>query len=124
MIGAMTSSVLIVDDDPAFLALATRVLEGMGVDVVATAQSAVDAVDAANASKPDAALVDIGLPDRGGIDLAYELAALPWAPRVVLTSTDADAVNEIESRDGRPALPFVPKHELPSASLRRLLTAS
>ena len=57
----MASSVLIVDDDPAFLSLATRVLEGMGVDVVATAQSAVAAIEAANASKPDAALVDIGL---------------------------------------------------------------
>src|SRR3954471_13671358 len=120
----MVSSVLIVDENPAFLSLATRVLEGMGVDVVATAQSAVDAVDAAHASKPDAALVDIRLSDRDGIDLGYELAALPWAPRVVLTSTDADAVNEIGARDGRPALPFVPKHELPSASLRRLLTAS
>ena len=124
MIGGMASSVLIVDDDPAFLSLATRVLEGMGIDVVATAQSAVTAIAVANASKPDAALVDIGLPDRGGIELAYELAALPWGPRVVLTSTDDDAARAIEPRDGRPKLPFVPKHELPTASLRRLLTAA
>jgi CheY-like chemotaxis protein len=124
MIGVMASSVLIVDDDPAFLSLATRVLEDMGVDVVATAQSAVTAVAAANASKPDAALVDIGLPDRDGIELAYELAALPWGPRVVLTSTDEDAASAIEPRDGRPKLPFVPKHDLPTASLRRLLTAA
>ena len=124
MIAGMASSVLIVDDDPAFLSLATRVLEGMGIDVVATAQSAVTAVAAANASKPDAALVDIGLPDRGGIELAYELAALPWGPRVVLTSTDEDAARAVERRDGRPRVPFVPKDELPTASLRRLLTAA
>ena len=124
MIAGMASSVLIVDDDPAFLSLATRVLEGMGIDVVATAQSAGAAVAAANASKPDAALVDIGLPDRGGIELAYELAALPWGPRVVLTSTDEDAARAVERSDGRPRLPFVPKDELPTASLRRLLTAA
>jgi CheY-like chemotaxis protein len=119
----MAPSVLLVDDDPEFLSLATRVLEGMGVEVVATAQTVAAAVAAANASKPDAALVDIGLPDDEGIGLAYELAALPWGPRVVLTSTDRDAVSAVEARDGSPKLPFVPKDELPTATLRRLLTA-
>ena len=117
----MASSVLIVDDDPCFLSLATRVLESMGVEVVATAEDAAAAIVAANATKPDAVLVDVGLPDRDGIDLAYELAALPWRPRVVLTSTDSDAVSAIDVRDGRRNLPFVPKEELANDPLRRLL---
>ena len=114
-------SVLIVDDDPAFLSLATRVLESMGVEVVATAEDAAAAIAAANATRPEAALVDVGLPDRDGIDLAYELAALPWRPRVVLTSTDRDAVSAIDARHGNREVPFVPKEELANGPLRRLL---
>jgi CheY-like chemotaxis protein len=121
MISRMALSMLVVDDDPAFLALATRVLEGIGVEVVATAEDVPAAIAAANATRPEAVLVDVGLPVREGLELAYELAALPWRPRVVLTSTDTDAVRAIEARDGRPKLPFVPKEELASATLRRLL---
>jgi DNA-binding NarL/FixJ family response regulator len=117
----MAPSALVVDDDPSFLSLATRVLEGIGVEVVATAEDAAGAIAAANATRPEAVLVDVGLPDRDGIDLAYELAALPWRPRVVLTSTDVDAVSAIDARDGRRGIPFFPKEELASDPLRRLL---
>jgi CheY-like chemotaxis protein len=116
----MACSVLIVDDDPGFLALAARVLESMGIDVVARALDAATAVQAAGLTRPDGALVDVGLPDRDGIDLAYELAALPWRPSVVLTSTDADAGGAIASRPG-PAIPFVPKCELTNGALRAQL---
>jgi len=122
MIAAMAFSVLIVDDDPAFLSLARRILEGMGIDIVATAEDGASAVAAADATRPDAALVDVGLPDRGGIDLAYQLAALPWHPRVVLTSTDRDAACAVDGRDGRPTLRFIAKEELANGPLRRLLT--
>ncbi|HWF51178.1 MAG TPA: response regulator [Solirubrobacteraceae bacterium] len=118
----MVSSALLVDDDPGYLVLATRILESMGIETVTTAQDAAAAIAAANATRPEAVLVDVCLPDRVGIDLAYELAALPWAPRVVLTSTDSDAVHAIDVR-GRPhRIPFVPKAEV-ARSLHRLLTA-
>ena len=119
----MAVSVLLVDDDPTFLSLAERTLACMGMDVVATAQDPASAIAAANETRPDGALVDIGLPDREGIDLAYELAALPWAPRVVLTSTDRDAGSALDGHDGRGRLPFVPKEELADVTLQRLLTA-
>jgi DNA-binding NarL/FixJ family response regulator len=112
---------MIVDDDPIFLALATRILTHAGLEVVATADDAAGAVSAANATKPDAALV--GLPDREGVELAYELAALPWRPRVVLTSTDSDAGYAIEGPDGHPKLPFIPKDELANGRLPGLLTS-
>src|ERR1700732_4685850 len=102
----MSRSVLIVDDDPTFLSLATRILTQAGLEVVATAEDAAGAVGAAHATKPDAILVDVGLPDREGVDLAYELAALPWRPRVVLTSTDSDAGYAIEAPAGPPKRPF------------------
>src|SRR6476620_7935973 len=112
-------SILIVDDDPEFVALATRVLVTMGAQVVATASDAASALAAAHEKRPQVALVDVGLPDRNGIDLGSELAGLPWAPQVVLTSTDSDAEGEIG--DQGPSLPFLPKEELATDRLRVLL---
>ena len=97
-------------------------LQSIGAEVVATASDARAAMEAANRMRPDAALVDVGLPDRDGIGLAYDLAALPWRPRVVLMSTDRDAINAIDARHGRDAVPFVPKEELASGRLGPLLT--
>jgi DNA-binding NarL/FixJ family response regulator len=120
----MEFSVLLVDDDPTFLSLAERILAGMGAEVVATADDPAGALDAANATRPDVVIVDVGLPDREGIDLAYQLAALQWRPRVVLVSTDSDAGCAIDARDGRPKLPFIPKDEFANGRLHRLLMAS
>jgi DNA-binding NarL/FixJ family response regulator len=120
----VTVSVLLIDDDPAFLALGTRVLESMGIEVVATAHDPESGFEAANATRPDAAIVDIGLPEHEGIELAYRLAALPWQPRVVLTSTDTDCVSAIfaaGASKGAPTVPFVPKDQLADGRLRRLL---
>src|SRR4051812_46033707 len=65
----VTLSVLLVDDDPDFLTLAARVVEANGARVVATAQDADSAITAAKETAPQAALVDVGLPDRNGFDL-------------------------------------------------------
>jgi DNA-binding NarL/FixJ family response regulator len=117
----MSRSVLIVDDDPVFLSLATRILAQAGLEVVATADDAAGAVAAATSTRAEAVLVDMGLPDRAGVDLAYELAALPWRPRVVLTSTDSDAGYGIEVHDGASKLSFIPKDELANGRLPELL---
>jgi DNA-binding NarL/FixJ family response regulator len=116
----MGRSVLIVDDDPGFRRLARRMLAAAGFVVTGEAGDAAAAVAAARDSRPDAILVDVGLPDRDGIDLAHELVALEWRPRVLLTSSDADVADLIEA-DGKPPLPFVPKVDLPNAQLQALL---
>ena len=113
---------LIVDDDAEFLALAGRIVSELGVDVVATAADATEALVVALNSRPDAALVDIGLPDRDGIDLAHQLSEMPWKPRVVLTSSDSDAFLAVEARQGPRLLPFIAKEELASDTLGRALT--
>lgn len=112
----MGTSVLVVDDDAAFLDLATRVLRDMGADVLATAPDAASAVAKAKSTRPAAVLVDVGLPDRDGVDLGIELARLPWRPRVVLTSTD-----HVGGSARRSGLPFVLKEQLASGALRQLL---
>jgi CheY-like chemotaxis protein len=117
---AMPSSVLVVDDDRAFRGLAVRLLEAMGLEVVGEAGTVADAVAAAAELRPDAALVDIGLPDGDGLVLAQRLAALPWGPRIVLTSSDPDAGSATTSlRAG--AVGFVAKADLADGSLRRML---
>lgn len=116
-------SALIVDDDPDFLGLTARILTELGVEAVWTAANAAQALAAVQQSRPDVVLVDVGLPDRHGIDLAYELSELPWRPRVVLTSSDSDAVLALDPGDGRPDLPFLGKEELGSDTLQRVLLA-
>jgi DNA-binding NarL/FixJ family response regulator len=113
-------SVLVVDDDPEFRVLARRVLGGNGLSVVGEADSVATALAAAAELQPDVMLVDVGLPDGDGIALARELTALPWRPRVVLTSIDADAASPREVRRSG-ANGFAPKDELPNAGLRLLL---
>ena len=120
MLAAVPGSVLVVDDDSDFRGLAKRLLSGIGLAVVGEADTAAAALAAAAALKPDVALVDVVLPDRDGIALARELVALPWRPRVILTSTDADAASREDVRTSG-ADAFVPKAELPGAPLRLLL---
>jgi DNA-binding NarL/FixJ family response regulator len=122
MIGGV-GSVLVVDDDPVFRGLACRILAAGGLVVVGEVATVAAAIVAAHELKPHGVLVDVGLPDGDGIMLAGELAALPWGPRVVLTSTDPDAASvEDVRRSGAGA--FVPKDELPSAPLKRLLACA
>ena len=71
--------------------------------------------------RPDAALVDVGLPDGDGIALAAHLVALPWRPRVVVASSDPDATStEAVQRFG--AIGFMAKETLPDGQLATMLT--
>jgi DNA-binding NarL/FixJ family response regulator len=88
--------------------------------VVGEVESAAQAMAMAAQLKPSAALVDLGLPDGDGLSLARHLTALPWRPRVVLTSVMADVATAAEvRRSGAEA--FVHKADLPGAPLARLL---
>jgi DNA-binding NarL/FixJ family response regulator len=118
----MSRAVLVVDDDPAFRDLARRLLSALGLAVVGEAGTADAGLAAAIKLRPDAALVDVALPDRDGISLARDLTALAWRPRVVLTSSDADAASAHDV-DGSGADAFIPKDQLPNAPLRDLLGA-
>jgi DNA-binding NarL/FixJ family response regulator len=117
----MPTTVLLVDDDRDFRALARRMLTAAGLRVVAEADTVAAARDAALALRPDAALVDVGLPDGDGVTLARVLTGLPWRPRVLLTSSDPDAATPDDVRRSG-ARGFVPKSELPNTPLQQLLT--
>lgn len=117
---AMHCFVLVVDDDRAFRGLACRIIVAMGLQVAAEAGTVAEALAAAAELRPDAALVDIGLPDGDGVSLARQLVALPWRPGVVLTSSDPDAITPAAARSIG-ALGFLPKAELTNGSLREML---
>ena len=117
----MPRSVLVVDDDTAFRALATRTLRSWGHVVVGEAGTFAEAVVRSSELRPDAVLVDIGLPDGDGFSLAQRLSVLPWEPRIVLISSDADCANDAAARR-LGAVGFVPKEELLGVSLRRLIS--
>ena len=116
----MELSVLVVDDDPSFRELAGRLLADAGIRVAAQAESADEAIIAAEQTRPDAVLVDVDLPGRDGITLARELTALPWRPRVVLTSVDPEAVGP-DDMSSSGALAFLAKDQLANGTLVELL---
>lgn len=120
MIAPVTGSVLLIDDDPAFRRLARQTLSGSGLTVVGEAATAAAGSAAARSLEPEIMLVDVGLPDGDGISLAGELSALPWSPRVVLTSVDPDAASPEEVRKSG-AIGFVPKQDLPGSGLDMLM---
>jgi DNA-binding NarL/FixJ family response regulator len=112
--------VLVVDDDVRFRGLAARMLVSLDMAVVGEVGTVSAAARAAVELRPDAVLVDVGLPDGNGLALARQLAALPWRPRIVIVSSDRDATTPEDARS-LGAVGFIPKDDLPDASLDRLL---
>jgi two-component system nitrate/nitrite response regulator NarL len=117
----MPVTVLIVDDDSSFRSLAARMVRAHGFTVAGEAGDAAKGAIAARSLRPDAALVDVGLPDGSGIALAGELARLPWSPRVVVISSNGDFARAKRPGPNGTQLPFVAKDDLAKTPLRELL---
>jgi DNA-binding NarL/FixJ family response regulator len=120
--GAVVARCIIVDDNPGFLEVVRRLLDGEGIDVVGTASCSRDAVEQARQLRPDVALVDICLGEEDGLDLARELTGLPDSepPTVILMSTypETDFADLIAAS---PAAGFVPQSELAARPILQLL---
>jgi CheY-like chemotaxis protein len=85
-------------------------------DVVGPAATVREARELVAALRPDAVLLDVGLPDRDGGTLARRLAALPWRPQRLRSRRD-----DARGRARRGAVGFVAEDDLPEAYLPRLL---
>ena len=68
--------VLVVDDEPDATALVREILEAAGADV-ATADSAVSALDRIAGYRPDVLITDLGMPVMDGFELISRIRALP-----------------------------------------------
>jgi DNA-binding NarL/FixJ family response regulator len=118
----MSVSVLVVDDDPTFRRLARRLLTANGLVVVAEADTVAAGLATAMRARPDAALVDVELPDGDGFELAGQLTTLPWRPRVVVTSVQSNnSFNGEAQRRGAQA--FILKADLARAPLAALFAS-
>ena len=91
----MVRTVLVVDDHAGFRELARTLLEDGGYAVVGEAGDGATALRAARTLHPDAVLLDVHLPDMDGFAVAAALAREEPAPRVVLTSADADEARRL-----------------------------
>jgi CheY-like chemotaxis protein len=118
--GVTRVSVLVVDDDAEFRALAVRVMRLHGFEVVGEAADAASAVAAAMSLSPGAVLLDVNLPDHDGFWVAEALTDAGVGSRIVLTSSAMTHVpSDTLERVG--AVAFVPKIDLATADLASLL---
>ena len=116
-------TLLIVDDHGDFRRQARELLESDGFDVIGEAADGAAALRAVDELQPAIVLLDIGLPDMDGLDVARRLAAAGPAPEVILTSSrDAQTYGRRISASG--ARGFVPKQELSGAALDAVLGGS
>lgn len=116
----MTMSVLIVDDHASFRAIARKVLEHHGYDVVGEAPDGEQALEAVRQLKPELVLLDVQLPGIDGFEVAMRLTANGDAPAIVMVSSrDGEDYGSLVVDSG--ARGFIAKHDLSGAALEALL---
>jgi DNA-binding NarL/FixJ family response regulator len=112
---------VIVDDSAEFLRAARSLLEREGITVVDSATTGAGALRCAQEHDPDVVLLDVGLGEESGFDVAELLSrATGRRTRVILIS----AFPEQDLRDliqASPAIGFVPKSQLSANAITDLL---
>src|SRR3954452_11513463 len=118
----MRPHLLIVDDNLQFLAVARRLLEGEGMNIVGVASTSADALRSADELRPDVTLVDVDLGEESGFDLARQLTVTTDGEgrRVILISAypAQDLGDLLESS---PAIGFLSKSELSAKAILELV---
>ena len=123
--GAHELRCVIVDDNPMFIDVATRLLERGGISIIGVASTIAEAVRRVEELRPDITLVDVDLGGESGFDLAEQLhrpnshAGL----KVILTSahSEQDFADMIAAS---PAIGFLPKADLSPDAVQALFAAS
>lgn len=110
----MPKTILIVDDHAGFRRAARAILEAEGYVVVAESATGTEALAAVELYRPALVLLDIGLPDLDGIEVAGRMTRADRSLAVVLTSS-RDACDYHLERSG--ARGFIPKSDLSGAAV-------
>ena len=116
----MRPRVVIVDDDPSFLATVRRLLEDEGFVVVGEALNGEDGVAAVRQHEPDIVLVDVTLPDIDGFEVVERLAdGGPGAPVVLTSIRSAADFGDLIERSSANA--FITKAEISGEALEAII---
>jgi DNA-binding NarL/FixJ family response regulator len=116
------NTILIVDDNAGFRLQARALLQADGFDVIGESPDGTTGLAAARSLMPDLVLLDIGLPDVEGFEVARALAVDGPPPFVVLTSSREASAYGPRLASSR-VLGFIPKDELSGAAIRALVPA-
>jgi DNA-binding NarL/FixJ family response regulator len=114
------NTILIVDDNAGFRVQARALLQADGFEVIGESSDGTSGLAAARSLRPDLVLLDIGLPDVEGFEVARVLALDGPPPLVVLTSSREASAYGPRLASSR-ALGFIPKDELSGAAIRALV---
>lgn len=100
---------MVVDDSPRFLrTVCSFLLQYKAVDVVATANSASEALQAVDRLRPDLVLLDFHMPLANGLETMQQIRRRSPATRIVIvTGYDSAELREASLESG--ALAFIPK---------------
>jgi DNA-binding NarL/FixJ family response regulator len=121
----MTLRCLLVDDNDAFLNTASLLLEREGVTIVGRASNTAEALRSAHELRPDVILVDIGLGDESGFDLARLVASDSelGATRVIMVSTRVES-DYLDLIAESAVAGFMSKSELSAKNITRILSTT
>jgi DNA-binding NarL/FixJ family response regulator len=113
---------LLVDDNDAFLEAASGLLQREGVTVVGVASNTAEALRQARALRPDVILIDIGLGEESGLDLARLLArdGQDGSAELIMISARAET-DYTELVAESPAAGFLAKSQLSAREIGRIL---
>ena len=104
-------TILVVEDEMKIARLVRDYLQHAGFDVIVTGEGG-PAVATARGSQPDLIVLDLGLPDRDGLDVTRELRRSSNVPILMLTARgdEADRIVGLElGADDYMVKPFSPK---------------
>ena len=82
--------VLLADDHPMIAAALDVLLRGSDYEMVGRARSGADALAQVQQLKPHLLLLDVNMPDGGGLDVLRQLRAMRRAPAVILLTAGMD----------------------------------
>jgi len=117
--------VVIIDDDPDARDFMRMGLEVGGYDVVGEGSDGASAIQAVTEGKPDLVLVDLHMPDIGGLELLPQLREAHWPTKFVVVSA-IGATRMIEAAIEAGAVGFIEKGVSPRSiniHLEKIATA-
>jgi DNA-binding NarL/FixJ family response regulator len=110
-------TILIVDDHADFRVRTRALLEAEGFAVVGDGASGIEAARDVN---PEVVLLDVGLPDTDGFEVARQLLADGGAPTIILISTRP--MTEYGAQvSGCGAAGFIAKEDLSGSAIRAVM---